>query len=118
MNIDRPGFEPLDPRLDREVIGAARFETDLGAGTFGVAFADDAEVSSTGGGVFSDLISDGDRGGVLAVGRFFFSDMPVEIIPSVGGCDQLASSIALQCPTARAHGKPEDPKIRRKCGRT
>jgi len=118
MNIDRPGFEPLDPRLDREVIGAARFETDLGAGTFGVAFADDAEVSSTGRGVFSDLISDGDRGGVLAVGRFFFSDMPVEIIPSVGGCDQLASSIALQCPTARAHGKPEDPKIRRTCGRT
>jgi len=91
MNIDRPGFEPLDPRLDREVIGAARFETDLGAGAFGVAFADDAEVSSTGRGVFSDLISDGDRGGVLAVGRFFFSDMPVEIIPSVGGCDQHPS---------------------------
>jgi hypothetical protein len=77
----------------------------------------DAGLSSTGNGLLSDLLSDGDFGSVLTGGRFFFSGMPVEIIPSVGGCDQLASFSALQCRTARAHGKRrriEDPKIRRK----
>jgi hypothetical protein len=90
MNIDRPGFEVLASRFGREVLGAAGFETDFGARAFGVGFADDAGVSSTGRGVLSGLVSDGDRGGVLAVGRFFFSGMPDGIIPSLGRCNQLA----------------------------
>jgi hypothetical protein len=90
MNIDRPGFELLGPCSDRKVVGVAGCETDLGARAFGVGFADDAEFASTGRAVLSDFVSDGDLGGVLAVGRFFFSGMPVEIIPSVGRCDQLA----------------------------
>jgi len=102
MNIDSPGVEALEPGFDREVFGAARFETDRGArAAFGVPFTGDAGLSANGSGLLSDLISDGDFGSVLADGRFFFSGMPVEIIPSVGGCDQLASSIALQCRTAR-----------------
>jgi hypothetical protein len=116
MNIDSPGVEALEPGFDREVFGAAGFETDRGArAAFGVDFTGGAGLSANGSGLRSDLVSDGDFGSVLARGRFFFSGMPVEIIPSVGGCDQLASFIALHVelhePTANAKiPRSEDPK--------
>jgi hypothetical protein len=117
MNIDSPGVDALAAGFDREVFETTGFETDLGGrAAFGVGFAGDAGLSSNGSGLLSDLISDGDRGGVLAGGRFFFSGMPDGIIPSVGGYDQLASYTVPHCRIARADGKTrriEDPKIRR-----
>ena len=75
----------LVARFAREVFGAAGFETGLKArGALGAGFAADAGLSPKGRGLLSALVSDGDVGGVLADGRFFFSGMPVEIIPSVG----------------------------------
>src|SRR5262245_41644198 len=116
MKIDRPGFEVLDCRFDRAGFGVAGPEADPGARSFAVDFAGGAGLSSKGRGLLSDLISDGDLGGVLGVGRFFFSGMPAEIIPSVGGRDQLASCIVIQYRTHEAtatskNRRSEDPKV-------
>ena len=106
----------LDCRFDRAGFGVAGPEADPGARSFAVDFAGGTGLSSKGRGLLSDLISDGDLGGVLGVGRFFFSGMPAEIIPSVAGCDQLASdtpfTVELHEPTANTKNRrSEDPKV-------
>ena len=75
MKIDSPGADLLAGSFAREVFRAAGFATDPRArGVLALGFAGDAGSSSIGSGLL--VSSDGDVGGVLPDGRFFFSGMP------------------------------------------
>jgi|SRR5882672_11198525 len=90
MNIDKPGPDPRP-------LGIARTTFDVEAGVFGArGFAaglsvDDA-FSSGAAGFFAERLVAGDPAGVRGAGRFLFSAMRLEIIPSVGGRDQCTSA--------------------------
>jgi hypothetical protein len=114
MNIDRPGFETLPS--DRIALGAAILETDRAALGFDEDFAAGSGFPAGEEDFFAEWVFDGSRGDVLVAGRFLFSGMPLEIIPSVGGCDQRTSApstVELHGPTAFAskNRRNEESKI-------
>jgi hypothetical protein len=88
MSIDN-GSEPSGRFSGTVAVGAAVLDDALGARGFGVDLADRAGFSTAGRGLLAERVVFGIFGAVLEPVRFLFSGMPLEIIPSVGGCDQL-----------------------------
>jgi len=88
MSIDK-GSELSGRFSGTVVVGAVVLDDALGALGFEVDLADRAGFSTTGRGLLVARVVFGAFGAVLEPGRFLFSGMPPEIIPSVGGCDQL-----------------------------
>jgi hypothetical protein len=86
MNIDRPGFETLSS--DRTALGAAILENDRALG-FDEDFVAGSGFSAGEEDFFAERVFDGSGGDVRVAGRFLFSGMPLGIIPSLDGCDQL-----------------------------
>jgi hypothetical protein len=83
MNIDRPGFETLPS--DRIALGTVILETDRAALGFDEDFVAGSGFPAGEEDFFAERVFDGSRGDVRVAGRFLFSGMPLEIIPSVGG---------------------------------